>query len=361
MCAGQQADFCVQRADFIDAAAVNTFAVVQQPTAYHELLHLVHDEANGSSAPLLKIFRFDFLLNRQKTLVADVFIVGIHCIFELIQELFFDSVKQVVVEVHALELFLGFANFGNDGVDKADDAFALFVCNINGFQHRIFVNFVCASLNHNDLFHAGCNSQLKLADFALCFGRIDDNLAVNKAHEQTRNGAFPGNVRDRKRDRSADDACDLGAAVLVNTHNGHNNRNIVAHIFREEGANGAVDHTRGQNRFFTGAAFAAHKAAGDAANCVQFFFKIYRKGEEINTVAGFFAHGNVAKHCSLAVAHHAAAVGKAAHFARFNNKRTTGDLSFPLAEIGECFFAGSKFLCHNGLPPVFCFTRGILF
>ena len=49
--AGQQAHFGGQRADLVDAAAVHALALVQQPAAHHELLHLVHAAPRWSHAP----------------------------------------------------------------------------------------------------------------------------------------------------------------------------------------------------------------------------------------------------------------------------------------------------------------------
>ena len=80
--------------------------------------------------------------------------------------------------------------------------------------------------------------------------------------------------------------------------------------------------------FSPGRTLAAHEAAGDAAHGIQLFFKVHRKGEEIDAVAGLVAHGDVAQHSGLAVAHQAAAVGKAAHLARLHNERAACQLGF---------------------------------
>ena len=79
---------------------------------------------------------------------------------------------------------------------------------------------------------------------------------------------------------------------------------------------------------FTGAAFAAHKGAGNAAGGVQLFFKFHAQGEEIHPFTRLFAHGNIAQHAGFAIADHCAAIGKAAELAGFHHKRAAGKKLF---------------------------------
>ena len=124
----------------------------------------------------------------------------------------------------------------------------------------------------------------------------------------------------------------------------------------EQRANGAVDNAAGQHGLFAGAAFTAHKAAGNAAHCIHFFLKLNAQGEEINAVAGFCTHHNIAQHAGFAVADHGAAVAEAAHFTGFHHQRAAGQSGFKRAELGESFLFGREFQSHNEPPLSFLKT-----
>ena len=101
-----------------------------------------------------------------------------------------------------------------------------------------------------------------------------------------------------------------------------------------------------------GAAFAAHKAAGDAAGGVEFFLKLDAEGEEVDAVAGLVAHRDVAQHAGLAVADHGAAVGQTAHFAGLDHKRAARKGRLELAVVGEGFQSGCEFVSHRDSPSL---------
>ena len=359
--AGQQAHFGGQRADLVDAAAVHALTLVQQPAAHHELLHLVHQFLNGRSAPLLGVFLLQLVADGEQPRVAHGLVVGVHGRLESVQIIPLHFLQQVVVQLHGLELDFGFADLSHDAVDEGDNLLDLGVAGLDGFQHGGFVHLVGAGLDHDDLFGAGGNGKLQVACFTLLFGGVHHQFAVHKAHEHARDGSFPGNVGDGKRNGRADHARDFGAAVLVHAHNGHHHRDVVPHVLGEQRTDGTVHNTARQHGLFAGTALAAHEAAGDAAHGIQLFFKVHRKGEEIDAVAGLVTHGDVAQHGGLAVAHQAAAVGKAAHLARLHNERAACQLGFKHFVPRERFFFGCKFECHC-IPPVFsqdgrCFSN----
>jgi hypothetical protein len=99
-----------------------------------------------------------------------------------------------------------------------------------------------------------------------------------------------------------------------------------------------------------GAAFAAHKAAGDAACGVEFFLKLDAQGEEINAVTRFVAHRDIAQHAGLAVADHRATVGQTAHFAGLDHKGAACKGRLKLAVLGEGFQSGCEFVSHRDSP-----------
>ena len=185
---------------------------------------------------------------------------------------------------------------------------------------------------------------------ALLLRGVQHNLAVHQTDKHTGNRAVPGNIRHGDGQGRTVHAGNFGRAVGVLAHDGHGHADIVAHILGEQRADGAVNHAGGQDGVFTGAAFAAHKGAGNAAGGVQLFFKFHAQWEEIHPFTRLFAHGNIAQHAGFAIADHCAAIGKAAELAGFHHKRAAGKSCFKLAVVGEGCLTGCKFQCHSNSP-----------
>ena len=200
-------------------------------------------------------------------------------------------------------------------VDEGDDLLDLHVSGLDGVQHGVLVHLVGTGLDHDDLVHGGGNGQGQVALLALLLGGVQDDLAVHQAHLHTADGAVPGDLRHGGDEGCADHAGDLRAAIGVQAHDGHGDADIVAHLLGEQRAHGAVHHAAGEDGALTGAALAAHEAAGDAACGVELFLILHVQREEIHTFAGLGAHDDVAHHAGLAVADQGACVGQAAHLA----------------------------------------------
>ena len=348
MHAGQNAHFGGQRANFVDAAAVHALAVVQQPAAHDVFLHFVHQQVHlGGICFVLKLGR-NALANGGKAGIAHVFVVGVHGGLKVIQVAVAHPHQQVKVKVGNFKIPFGLANLVRHIVDEFNHMFDFDMRGFDGLEHRALVHLVRTRLNHDDFLLCRRHRQCQITDLALCFGGVDDQLPVHKAHKHACDGAVPRDVGDRQRNRRADHAGNFGAAVLVDAHDRHDHRHIVAHCFGEQRANGAVDDAAGQNGLFTGAAFAPHKAAGDTANRVQLLFKIDAEREKVDAFTRLFAHCHVAQHNSFAVPYHAAAVRQAAHFTGLHHKRAPGKRGLEHAVLREGFETRSKFFYHGG-------------
>ena len=351
---GQQAHLRRQRADLVDAAAVHTLAVIQQPAAHHVLLHLVHDQPHGGIVQV-GVFGLQLVLNGQQTGIAHVLVVGVHGGLEVVQIFGADLGKQVVVQIHAHKVNLRLADLGHNAVDEGNDLLDLAVGHLDGLQHGGLIHLVGTRLDHHDLVHGGGHRQLQVAVLALLQRGVHHQLAIHQAHKHAADGALPGNLTDGQGNGGADHAGNLRAAVLIHAHHGHGHAYIIAHFLGEQRANGAVHHTAGENGLLAGAALTAHKAAGNAAHRVELFLKLHAQGEEVDALAGLLAHGYIAQHHGLAVAHQAAAVGEAAHLAGLHHKGAARQRGFPHPVIGEGFFSGTKFQSHVSVPPVLFF------
>jgi len=65
---------------------------------------------------------------------------------------------------------------------------------LNGLDHRLFVDFVGASLNHDDPFAGTHHHQAKIAIPHVRIGRIDYELAIDTAHANRTDGALKRNL-----------------------------------------------------------------------------------------------------------------------------------------------------------------------
>ena len=210
----------------------------------------------------------------------------------------------------------------------------------DGLHHDFLADLVGAGLDHDDFFHAGGQGQGQVGLFALFLGGVEHDLAVHIAHGHAADGAVPGNVGHGNGQGSAVHTGDLGGIVGVQTHDGHGDADIVAHILGEQRTDGTVHHAGGEDGVFAGAALTAHKAAGNAAGGVELFLKLHAQGEEVHAFAGLFAHGDVAQHAGLAVADQGAAVGQTAQLAGLHHKGTARKGGLILAVVGEGFLPG---------------------
>ena len=101
--------------------------------------------------------------------------------------------------------------------------------------------------------------------------------------------------------------------LVVNCQYGCVNANVIAHIGGEEGADLAVDETGNQNCLFAGAAFTAHKAAGDAAYRIKTLFIVNREREEINAFSGLLCHSCCNEYGGVTERNDASAVCQTCH------------------------------------------------
>ena len=101
------------------------------------------------------------------------------------------------------------------------------------------------------------------------------------------------------------------AGVFVGLVDGQGQSNVVAQILGEEGTDGTVDDTGGQNGLLRGLALSLQVTAGDLTGSVHSLLEIDGEGQEVDAVAGLLRSGSAAKNSGVAVANQAGAVGKA--------------------------------------------------
>ena len=355
MHAGQDAHFSGQRADLVDAAAVHALALVQQPAAHHELLHLVADQVKVGSGQV-GVLLGDLVHDGQQSGVTHVLVVGVHSGLEVVQILVLDGVEHIHIQTHHLKIDLRLTALGHDAVDELDDLLDLHVSGLDGVQHGVLVHLVGTGFDHDDLVHGGGNGQGQVADLALLLGGVQHDLAVHQTHLHAADGAVPGDVGHGSDQRRTDHTGDLRAAVGVQAHDSHGDAHVIAHLLGEQRAHGAVHHAAGEDGALTGAALAAHKAAGDAACGVELLLILHVQGEEIHALAGLGAHDHVAHDAGLAVADQRTGVGQTAHLAHLDLERTACQHGLVDLVVLKGLSAGTKFNCH-----CFCLLGSFIF
>ena len=326
-----------QRTDFLHAAAVYALAVCQ-PAAHDLLLELVH--ALGQVRAVLFLVclvkaRLELVDDRAHARVADGLVVGVHCDLELIIARSLELVEQVVVDVVVLVLELGLADLVLDALNECADLLEFLVRLHQRVEHLILGHFLGARLDHDDLVLGCAQGNVHLGNLALLGGRVDDGLAVHNADLTARDNVVKRDIRDRNRDRSAQQRHDLGGVVIVVLQHGADDGNVVAEILGEQRAHRAVDLAGSQDRLLGGTALAAHKAARDAAYRVQALLKVDREREKVDAVARLGGSGRGDEHGGVAVAHEARAVGELRHLAGLDGQLAAGDLGFKNAVVFE--------------------------
>ena len=325
-----QADLGRKRADFIELSAVNPLAVVKQPAADDKFLQLIDGlvELIGE----VGIFRFELLMNIRldwlETLLADILVVGVEGFANPVDGKFLDLLKKLGIDNHLGIGNLGYADLGFDIGDELRHLGRFLVAGDNRLHHQVLGNLIGGALNHADLVHIARNSQIHRALLLLLLTGHQHRFTVDQAHGAARDRAAPRNIRDREGEGGANHAADFRRAVGVVGKHRHNDGDIVSQVLGEEGAHRPVHQAGSQNRPVGGTAFPAQEGAGNFAGGIELFLKIDRHWEEVDALAGLFAHGDVHHHCRLAVADDAGTVGEHADFADLKAHGASGELGF---------------------------------
>ncbi len=323
MNSGEQAYLGCQRTDIVKASAVNTLALVE-PVAHDLLLQLV--DALVDHECLFGIFLIelgvDVVLDGVEHFLTLVLVVGIKSYLYTICRKCLDGIEHIVIHFLGLKFKLLLAYLSLDVADKGNYLLYLLMPLDDGIEHSVVVNFVCACLDHDYLFHCACNGEVKVIPFTLCKGGVEDYLTVHKAYADAGNGAVPGNIGYGYGNGGGYHTQYLGLCVGIYGEDGHNNGHVISHILGEKGSDRAVNHTGGEYRLITGLALTLGERAGDAAYGVHLLLIVNRQREEVYALPGLYACGNVCHNGGVAVSYPAGAVGELAGLACFNSELT---------------------------------------
>ena len=330
-----QTNFSCQRTDFVDATTIHTFALVEQPSSDNEFLQFIDALVDLCCFLwiLLVELCMDFLDDRSQTLFTNVFVVGVQSKFYLVDSKFFDCLEHGRVYLLRFEGKFRFADFCLYICDELCDLLDFLMTLCNRFEHGFVVHLVGACFDHNDLLAGTGNGQLKVGMLSLLLVRADDDFTIHQTNLHTADWTVPRNIRDGQRKGGTQHTGNLRGVVLINRKNGHNNRNVVAHILREQRTDWAVHQTGGQDCLLGRAALTLDERAGDFTYRIQFFFKIDRQREKVYPFTRFLGSGHIDHYCGIAVANQYRAVCKTSHLACFKADLFAGKLGFKHSKV----------------------------
>ena len=194
-----------------------------------------------------------------------------------------------------------------------------------------------AALDHHDAVFCADDRDVQRALKPLGVGGIDDELAVHLADAHRADRAAERNVGKRQRRAGGVDADDVGIVFFVRGEDQGDDLGLVAEIFGEQGADGAVDLAAGENLTLAGPAFALDEAAGDAAAGVGVLAVIHGKGKKSMPSVGSGAATAVARTTLSPCGDERGARGLLGHAAGFKSQSlATGKL--------DCHFLFHKIL-----------------
>ena len=352
--ARQNADLGSQRANFVRRAAVDALAL-EQPLFDDLLLHLVQAHVD-LDIPVFCILLAELLLEVDDSLgqtgLADVLVVGVECVGDLVQTVLAQIVEHIVVDGGLFKRELRLADGVNDGVDELHDLHVRLMGQLDALHEDVFLDLVGLRLDHDDLLVSRRDGHEALAGVALILRGVDDILAVQIADIGGRGRAVPGNVGIGDDERRADGGDDLNGVIVVLREDGVGQNDVVAQLFVEQGAHRAVDQTGDQHAAVRGLALAAVERAGDTADSVHTLFDLDGQREIVDASLGQGRGDSRDEHDGIAVAADGLCIAELCDLAGLDRKGTAADLGFKNVVI-RILLVGD----HERTSFVFC-ARG---
>ena len=159
-------------------------------------------------------------------------------------------------------------------------------------------DLVGAGLDHQDgLLGAGDHQVERALEQPLLVG-VDEEVALRVlADAHGADGRREGDVGDHQRGAGAVHREDVVGVLVVDRHRDRDELRLALPALREERAQRAVDHARGEGGLLAGAALAAEEAAGDLARGVHALLHVHGQREEVDVAR--VACGGGAEHHRL--------------------------------------------------------------
>ena len=130
---------------------------------------------------------------------------------------------------------------------------------------------------------------------------IDDQLAVDPSHPQSRYWAGMRDVGDFQRGRGSNQREHVGIVVAIDGQHRDDDLGFLVVALGKQRTHRAIDQPRGQDFFFRGTSFALEKAARDFARGVSLLLVIHGQRQEVDIWAVLVCRHDGREHDGLAI------------------------------------------------------------
>ena len=183
---------------------------------------------------------------------------------------------------------------------------------------------VGAGLDHQNRLVGARHDQVEIELLEPLLLRIDDEVAVELSDPNGADVLRDGDLGDGERGGGAVHRQDVVGVDVVHGHRLGDQLGLAMPSLREERANRAVDHSRGQRGLLARPCLAAEERARDLARGVMLFLNVNGEGQEVDVAV--VARGRRAEDHGVAGAHHNGAT------------RLTGELSGLEGDLLAAYF-----------------------
>ena len=199
------------------------------------------------------------------------------------------------------------------------------VGDVERVEHLGLGDLVGARLDHEDgLVGAGDDEvEVGVVD-EVGLARVDDEVAVDLADAHGADGRGERDRREHQRRGGAVHREDVVGVLVVDAQRHVHQLRLEVPALREERADRAVDHARGQRALLARATLALEERAGDLARGVHALLDIHRQREEVDVAE--VADGRGAEDHRVALADDDRAGGLPGHLAGLERDLAAGDL-----------------------------------
>ncbi len=215
------------------------------------------------------------------------------------------AVEHGLVDLDDLELFLGLAHLLGELALQRAELLDLRVGDVERVEDLRLGDLVGARLDHQDRLLGAGHDQVEVGGRLgvgeqVGLGRVDDEVAVDLADAHRAHRGGQRDVGDHQRGRGAVHREDVVRVDVVDRERDRHELRVVAPFLREQRADRAVDHARGERALLAGATLALEEGAGDFARGVHALLDIHRQREEIDVAEAACHRGTEDHRVSLA-------------------------------------------------------------
>lgn len=174
------------------------------------------------------------------------------------------------------------ADFLDKLFDHFDDLDADVVSELDGVGDDIFGDFAGSDFDHIDEVLGSGDDEVEVGDFELVGGGEEDELAIDAADADVGSGVEEGDIADGDGGTGGDAGEDIGVVLLVGSQDVEVDLDLIHETFWEEGSEGAIDQSCGEDFLGGWAPFAFHETAGEFSSGGAAFAVVNLEGEEID-------------------------------------------------------------------------------